>query len=337
MIETLVTQNSPRATAWGYAATAGALILVWLTGHLALPGLSPDALAETRARMSPGSLTIFALGVTPILTSWFVVGLAQLVIPPLSRLRPGRLELAASALALLFAGVQASGVAAAVQSIRGLVDDPGPAFRAEIIATMVGATAILLWLAAVIDRSRVGDGLLILFAGQTLAAAVRRLALLFELVRLGRIEPSAAWAAVAAILAGGGLAAFAARSRRGLDPWPPLLAFGVGALLPTAAILVANAIGAPVDAVVEWLTGSFGRTTLAVLTAAMFGLVALMRSGDATLDAKALAAQILVVLCGGMLWVVSPLGGSTSGCAFLLFACAVTSVFARGQPRLGFG
>jgi len=83
-------------------------------------------------------------------------------------------------------------------------------------------------------------------------------------------------------------------------------------------------------------SGPVGRTTLAVLTAALFGLFALMRSSTEALDDKAIAAQTLVVFGGGMLWLVSPYGASVSGCVFLLFAAAVTSLVAHGQPRLAF-
>ena len=69
---------------------------------------------------------------------------------------------------------------------------------------------------------------------------------------------------------------------------------------------------------------------------ALFGLFALMRSGGEALDAKAIAAQTLVVFGGGMLWLVSSYGASVSGCVFLLFAAAVTSLVARRQPRLAF-
>ena len=123
---------------------------------------------------------------------------------------------------------------------------------------------------------------------------------------------------------------------RGLDPWPPLLAFGAGSLLSIAGVLVGTLVGSPADASIDWVSGPVGRTTLAVLTAALFGLFALMRSGGELLDAKAIAAQTLVVFGGGMLWLVSPYGASVSGCVFLLIAAAVTSLVARGQPRLAF-
>ena len=239
----------------------------------------------------------------------------------------------------MLAGVQASGVGAAAQDIPGLVNDPGLAFRAEIIAAMVGATAVLLWLADLIDRRGVGDGLLLLFAAQTLAAFVRITILLFTEARAGRLEPSAPWMWIGAMACAGALAALAARSdnfRRGLDPWPPLLAFGVGSLLSFSVVLLGTIVGAPGDAIIEWLSDPLVRTTLAVLTAVLFGLFALMRSGGEPLHTKAIAAQTLVVFGGAMLWVVSPYGRLVSGCVFLLFAAAVTSLVARAQPRLAF-
>ena len=144
---------------------------------------------------------------------------------------------------------------------------------------------------------------------------------------------------IGALACAGALAALAARGDnfwRGLDPWPPLLAFGVGSLLSFSVVLLGTIVGAPGDATIEWLSDPLVRTTLAVLTAVLFGLFALMRSGGEPLDTKAIAAQTLVVLGGGMLWFVSPYGRLVSGCVFLLFAAAVTSLVARAQPRLGF-
>jgi hypothetical protein len=296
-------------------------------------------MASPAARVSAESLTVFSLGVTPILTSWFIVELVRVLIPALGRARRGRLKFAARALALVLAGVQASSVGAVAEKIPGLVDDPGLAFRAEIIAAMVGATAILLWLADFIDRRGVGDGVLLLFAGQTLAAFAGIMTLLFAEARVGRVEPSAPWIWIGAIAGAGALVGLAARGDRfwrGLDPWPPLLAFGAGSLLLIAAVLVGTIVGASVDGSIDWLSAPLGRTTLAVLTAGLFGLFALVRSGGEPIDAKAIAAQMLVVFGGGMLWVVTPYSNSVSGCVFLLFAAAVISLLARGQPRLAF-
>ena len=305
----LLKKATQHASASGWAVTAGALLLVWAGEHSPLPGLSPDAMAGAVARVRAELLTVFSLGVTPILTSWFIVELLRVLIPALGRARPERLKLAARALALVLAGVQASSVGAAAQDIPGLVDDPGLEFRAEIIAAMVGATAVQLWLADLIDRRGVGDGLLLLFAGQTLAAFVRIMTLLFTEAHAGRLEPSAPWMWIGAIAGAGALAGLAARGDnfwRGLDPWPPLLAFGAGSLLSITAVLFGTIVGAPVDVIIDWLSDPLGRTTLAVLTAVLFGLFALMRSGGEPFDAKAIAAQTLVVFGGGMLWVVSP-------------------------------
>jgi preprotein translocase subunit SecY len=334
-----VKENTPAASTLGWAVTAGALLLFWAGGHLPLPGLSPEALAEGAARGRAGSLMVFSLGVTPILTSWFIVGLVRVLIPALGGAQPGRLTLAARSLALVLAGVQASSVGAAAEDIPGLVDDPGLAFRAEVVAAMVGATAVLLWLADLVDRRGVGDGLLLLFAVQTLAAFARTVALLFAGAHAGRLEPSAPWMWIGAVACACALTGLAARGDgfwRGLDPWPPLLAFGAGSLLSIAVLLVGTLVGASADASIDWLSRPLGRTTVAVLTAALFGLFALMRSGGEPIDAKAMAAQMLVVFAGGMLWLVAPYGASVSGCIFLLFAAAVTSLVARGQPRLAF-
>jgi hypothetical protein len=116
-----------------------------------------------------------------------------------------------------------------------------------------------------------------------------------------------------------------------------LLAFGAFSVLMSAALVAATIVGASIEDSAAWISSAYGRTTLAVLTSALFGLFALMRSDGEPLDARVLTTQALVVFGGGMLWVASPYGGSLSGCAFLLFAAAITSLLASGQPRLRFG
>jgi hypothetical protein len=119
-----------------------------------------------------------------------------------------------------------------------------------------------------------------------------------------------------------GLAARGNGFWRGLDPWPPLLAFGAGSLLSIAGVLVGTLVGSPADASIDWLSGPVGRTTLAVLTAALFGLFALMRSGGGALDAKAIAAQTLSSSAAdAFLSRLRP----RSWPVFLLFAAAVTA------------
>ena len=218
MSDHLPSRAAPRPVAPGWMVTAGALVLVWLSGRLPLPGLDPNAFA--RPQKAAELLTIFGLGVTPILIGWFVVEFARLAVPALARARPGLLELAASAIAIALAGVQARGIAVAVQAGPSFVD-PSSTFVAEVVASMVGATSFLLWTARVIDRRGVGDGLLLLFAGQALARVAWQARRVFEQARPGRADLSAAWPWVAAVVVGGLLAGFAARGKngwRGIDP-----------------------------------------------------------------------------------------------------------------------
>ena len=167
-----VKDNTPAASTLGRAVTAGALLLFWAGGHLPLPGLAggdggrggegqsgiadgllarrdadPDVLVHRRTRpgADPGARPRSAGPPDP---------------------RGARARPCAGGRSSFERRRRSSGHP-------GLVDDPGVAFRAEVMAAMVGATAVLLWLADLVDRRGVGDGLLLLFAGQTLAAFAR--------------------------------------------------------------------------------------------------------------------------------------------------------------------
>src|SRR5262245_41235866 len=63
---------------------------------------------------------------------------------------------------LPIAAVQGAGIASALEKMRNVVDEPGPQFRLMAIATFVAATALLVWLAAMISRHGLGSGVWVL-------------------------------------------------------------------------------------------------------------------------------------------------------------------------------
>ncbi|HEX2843181.1 hypothetical protein [Hyphomicrobium sp.] len=155
-----------RRIAW----TLAALAVYRAGGWIPLPGIDVNALAGRGDALGAiDRISIMALGIIPMLSAMVVVEVALTLIPrarawasvPRNR---ARLDGWIVAGALVMAGLQASGIAVAFESLDGLVQQPGPAFHAGVVASLVAGTAIAMWLASAITRHGVGYGVWILVA-----------------------------------------------------------------------------------------------------------------------------------------------------------------------------
>jgi preprotein translocase subunit SecY len=231
--------------------TIGALCLYCVGWQIPLAGISSEALGQLLS--TPGTalprLSVFMLGVLPIFSVLIVAEIAKLAFPALGRWTG--LNRAIQIVALTLAAFQALGIANALEGINGLVDEPGWAFHAEMIATLVAATALLGWLGDCITRQGVGDGFWLLLIAPILTLLPHSGALVFEFARLGLISSSVIWVVLGYCLLAsvlivplaltrwvpaGGLIGAAndegrANGARFMDVWTPLLAQYVGALL----------------------------------------------------------------------------------------------------------
>jgi preprotein translocase subunit SecY len=160
------------------AVTLAVLAVYRLGEWVPLPGLDLTALMS---QYRPGELTsmierlsIFSLGVTPILSALIIHEIAKIAVPPFARWEAASLQRRKDIerwtflLALAFAGFQGNGIAVALESLGGLVPHPGLEFRASCIATFVAATALIIWLVSLINRFGVGSGFWILLAAPLL-------------------------------------------------------------------------------------------------------------------------------------------------------------------------
>ena len=158
-----------------WAVTLGGLAAYGLGSRLWLPGLDPDAVTALKLPGLSADLSIFSVGVRPIVFGLAFVEMARVILPPLARWASGsrdhseRLWRTARILALALAAVQAMGMAQAIEGLDGVAPSPGPMFRLGVIAAIVGATAFLIWLARIMTERGVGDGLLVLFAAPLVA------------------------------------------------------------------------------------------------------------------------------------------------------------------------
>ncbi len=188
-----------------WAVTLGGLAVYGLGSRLWLPGLDPEAVTRMAVPVPSANLSIFAVGVRPILFGLAFVEMARVVFPPLARWAAGARDRSeylwrtARLFALALAASQAMGIARAVEGLDGLAPSPGPMFRLGVVAAIVGATAFLIWLARVMTERGVGDGLLILFAAPFIAHLLFDVAAGLENVGTG-LQPDWGPLALAALL-----------------------------------------------------------------------------------------------------------------------------------------
>lgn len=183
----------------------GALIVYRVGAHVPVPGIDPVQLAELFRSQAGGMLdmlnmfsggalsrfTIFALGIMPYISASIIMQLMTVVSPQLEALKKegeaGRRKITQYTryATLGLATFQALGIAIALESQKGLVIDPGLAFRFTTVVTLVTGTMFLMWLGEQITERGIGNGIsLIIFAGIA-AGLPRAIGGTLELTRTG--------------------------------------------------------------------------------------------------------------------------------------------------------
>jgi preprotein translocase subunit SecY len=163
-----------------------ALLVYRLGTYIPVPGIDPDAYAQSFKTASQGiagmfdvfaggavqRMAIFALNLIPYITASIVVQVVSTATPRLEALRKegesGRRKLNQYTryLAVLFCAVQAFGIAKGLEASQGVVLNPGLFFEISTVITLVGGTMFLMWLGEQITSRGVGNGIsLIIFAG----------------------------------------------------------------------------------------------------------------------------------------------------------------------------
>ncbi|WOC17165.1 preprotein translocase subunit SecY [Pseudochrobactrum sp. MP213Fo] len=166
--------------------TLGALLVYRFGTYIPLPGINPDALAQSFQQHSQGVLglfnmfaggavarmAIFALGIMPYISASIIVQLMTSVVPSLEALKKegeaGRKVINQYTRygTVLLALVQAYAISVGLESGNGIVTDPGVFFRITSVITLVGGTMFLMWLGEQITARGIGNGIsLIIFAG----------------------------------------------------------------------------------------------------------------------------------------------------------------------------
>jgi hypothetical protein len=161
----------------------GVLALYRVGSQVPLPGIDAGLLfAQAPLRGSGayiGLVSIMTLGMTPLLSALILVEMTKTFWPSFTvwaavPRNERRIELVAVVGALGLAALQAGGLAIALEDVVGLVPQPGFGFRLGVVVSLTAATAVLIWLAAVISRHGVGHGFWILLIAPHLITATQR-------------------------------------------------------------------------------------------------------------------------------------------------------------------
>jgi preprotein translocase subunit SecY len=186
----------------------GALIVFRIGSFIPVPGIDQTVLADLFKEQRGGVLdmfnlfsggalerfSIFALGIMPYISASIIMQLMTVASPTLEALKKegeaGRRKITqytrygTAALALF----QSMAIAIGLESQRGLVLDPGLAFRLTAMVTLTTGTMFLMWLGEQITERGIGNGIsLIIFAGIA-AGFPQAVAGTLELVRTGAMS-----------------------------------------------------------------------------------------------------------------------------------------------------
>jgi len=188
------------------------LIIFRIGSFIPLPGIDSSALQELADQnaggilgvfnmLSGGSLarmSIFALAITPYITSSIIVQLLTIVSKSLESLkkdgesgrkRINQITRYGTVLLSMFQGFGlAAGLEAMVGSSGPVVPDPGAFFKLAAVSTLVGGTIFLMWLGEQITARGIGNGIsLIIFSG-IVAGLPGAIGSTFELGKTGALS-----------------------------------------------------------------------------------------------------------------------------------------------------
>lgn len=298
--------------------TLAVLAAYYLGTNVPLPGLDAAQvgdLAQSSGIWGLKRLSIFSLGIMPLINALILLEILKLFVPDVRRWEHAsprnrdRLALVAVGLALIMGLIQGAGIASALEDVAGLVVQPGTVFRATCIATLLAGTATAIAFTGLIDRIGVGCGLWLVFLTPALAAMPSTLAQLAVLTAQGRYTSDAilfsgvySALAIAAVI-GIVLAARASRATVETCTWTPFVA-GALATMPLIAVgwfatsSIDGAVGLALPGQPLWYAG----LTISVVVTVWLYARSFARAGEANPVSPApVAASLAAILIAGAL------------------------------------
>jgi preprotein translocase subunit SecY len=138
--------------------------------------------------------SIFALGIMPYISASIIMQLMSYVVPSMEALKKegeaGRRKITQYTRygTLGLAIFQSMGIALALESSAGLVNDPGMLFRITAMVSLTAGTMFLMWLGEQITERGLGNGISIIIFSGIAAGLPSSIGGLLELVRTGAMS-----------------------------------------------------------------------------------------------------------------------------------------------------
>ena len=185
-----------------------ALVVYRIGTHIPVPGINPDQLTQLFKGQQGGILSlfnmfsggalsrfsIFALGIMPYISASIIMQLMSYVVPSMEALKKegeaGRRKITQYTRygTLGLAIFQSMGIALALESSAGLVNDPGMLFRITAMVSLTAGTMFLMWLGEQITERGLGNGISIIIFSGIAAGLPSSIGGLLELVRTGAMS-----------------------------------------------------------------------------------------------------------------------------------------------------
>lgn len=197
------------------AALFAVLVVGW---HIPLPGLDLDSIPKPDSPLGSFStrFSIFALDLLPFFTVLAYVEIAKLAIPPLARWQGSsiqnarRLAIVVFVLSLAVAAWQGFGVLLALSSST-MVRPDAIGFVPAGLATFIGSTALIIWLADNFGSPDLGGGFWPVMAMMAVAGFPAQISTMVELTQGGHISGRQLLVVALSLVAGLALVVFANR------------------------------------------------------------------------------------------------------------------------------
>ncbi len=211
-----------------------ALVVFRIGTHIPVPGINADELARLFEQQkgtilgifnmfSGGALqrfSVFALGIMPYISASIIMQLLTVVVPTLETLKKegeaGRRKITQYTRygTVFLALFQSFGIAIALESQHGLVQEAGMTFRLVTATTLVTGTMFLMWLGEQITERGVGNGIsIIIFAG-IVAGLPAAIGGTLELARTGGMSIPVVLLVIALVIAVTTFVVFVERGQR---------------------------------------------------------------------------------------------------------------------------
>ncbi len=194
--------------------TLALLVVYRVGGHITTPGVDPSVLTaffqgkqgtilglyDLFAGGNLEKATIFALGIMPYISASIILQLFQAVMPYFEKLakegEEGRKKITQYTRygTVVLAGVQATGIAIFLESLRGpggdlAVTAPGWGFRIITILTLTAGTVFVMWLGEQISERGIGNGISLIITIGIIARYPIDALNTYRAVSIGQLSP----------------------------------------------------------------------------------------------------------------------------------------------------